>query len=120
MITYSINFENLKVVEKDILDNNDFVDLILENEGSFTKDEQIIWFKSDELGDDVDISVEYEVCVSGSVDYDPGDYWTPPYTDVDINEIDIDIKTVYIDDIEFELTPEIEKLLLDKIKSEID
>jgi hypothetical protein len=116
MITYSINFENLKVVEKDILDNNDFIDLILENEGSFTRDSQIIWFKSD----DIDISVEYEVCVSGSVDHDPGDYWTPPYTDVDINEVDIDIKTVYIDDIEFELTPEIEKLLLDKIKSEID
>jgi hypothetical protein len=120
MITYLINFQNLKVSDKDIVNNNDFEELILENEGSFTRDDQVIWFKSDDLGEDVEVSVEYEIYVSGSVDYDPGDYWTPPYTDVDINDIDIEIKSVYIDDIELELTKEIETILLNKIKQELE
>lgn len=120
MITYLINFQNLKVSDKDIVNNNDFEELILENEGSFTRDDQVIWFKSDDLGEDVEVSVEYEIYVSGSVDHDPGDYWTPPYTDVDINDIDIEIKSVYIDDIDLELTKEIETILLTKIKQELD
>lgn len=115
-----IKFQNLKVSDKDIISNDYFADLILENEGSFTKDGQIIWFKSDDLGEDVEVSVEYEIYVSGSVDYDPGDYWTPPYTDVDINDIDIEINSVCIDDIELELTKEIKTILLAKIKQEID
>lgn len=120
MITYLINFQNLEVSDKDIVSNDDFTDLILENEGSFTKDGQIIWFKSDELDKDVEVSVEYEIYVSGSVDHDPGDYWTPPYTDLDINDIDIEIKSVYIDDIELELTKEIKTILLTKIKQELE
>jgi hypothetical protein len=116
---HSINFESLKVVKKEIIDNSYFVDLILENNGSFTKNEQIIWFKSDELGDDVDISVEYDIFVSGSVCHETGDYWTPPYTDADISEVDIDIKNFYIDGVESELTEEIKKSILDKIKAEL-
>lgn len=116
MTIYSINFQELELVDKDIITNEDFDNLIVENEGLFTRDNQTIWFKNN----DIEISVEYEIYVSGSVDHDPGDYWTPPYTDVDINDIDIEIKSVYIDDIELELTKEIETILLTKIKQELD
>lgn len=113
-----LDFINLIIVEKDITTSDEFIDLILENDGSFKKDSQIIWFKTNDLKNDV--NVEYEIYVSGSVDHDPGDYWTPPYTDVDINDIDIEIKSVYIDDIELELTKEIETILLTKIKQELE
>lgn len=116
MTIYSINFQELELVDKDIITNEDFENLIVENEGLFTRDNQTIWFKNG----DIEISVEYEICVSGSVDYDPGDYWTPPYSDVDINDVDIEIKSVYVDDIELELTNEIEMILLTKIKQELD
>lgn len=116
MTIYSINFQELELVDKDIITNEDFDNLIIENEGLFTRDNQTIWFKNN----DIEISVEYEIYVSGSIDHDPEDYWTPPYTDVDINDIDIEIKSVYIDDIEIELTKEIENILLSKIKQELD
>jgi hypothetical protein len=115
-----INFQNLKVSDKEIINNDDFKELILENEGPFRKDSQVIFFKSDDLGEDSKVSVEYEIYVSGGIYQDPGDYFTPPYTDAYINDVYIEIKFVYIDDIELKLTKEIETILLNKIKQELE
>lgn len=106
--TYSVNLNNLKIKDKDVVD--DWEDLICENEGSFTRDYQYMIFDCD----GIEVNVNFDLYVSGRVDYDPGDYWTPPYTDVDITDFDVTITEVYIDDYEVELTKEM-KLTLEKV-----
>ena len=115
-MTPIIDFNNITVSEKDILDNNDLQNLLLENYGdSFTEDNQVIYFNSG----DIDIRVQYGVYVSGTIDEDPGDYDTPPYIDVDI-DVDIDIVSIHIDDVELEdISKELLDIILKKIQSEI-
>ena len=78
----------------------DWEELICENEGSFSKDEEYMIFDSN----GIEIVINYEISVSGRVDYDPGDYYTPPYSDFDITYEDIFISSVTIDGYELELS----------------
>jgi hypothetical protein len=112
--TYSVNLNNLKIIDKEVV--GDWEDLICENEGSFTRDCQYMIFDCD----GVEVNVNFELSVSGRVDHDPGDYWTPPYTDVDITDFDITITDFYIDDYDVELTKEMKRLLEKVVKNNLD
>lgn len=108
--TYTIDFQQLDNVNyKDIQD--DWDNLICENEGSFSREDQVISFDVD--GNE--LVVCFELNVSGRVDYDPGDYWTPSYTDVDITDVDIYISNVYLNDYDLPLDKETTRLLEKKI-----
>lgn len=112
--TYSVNLNNLKIIDKDVVE--DWEDLICENEGSFTRDCQYMIFDCD----GVEVNINFELSVSGRVDHDPGDYWTPPYTDVDITEFDVTITDFYIDDYDVELTKEMKRLLEKVVKNNLN
>lgn len=115
--TYSLNFDDLKVKldECEFTKNDCWDELICENEGSFGEDGIIIF---DLNG--IEAYVNFKFYVDGIVSHDPGDYWTPPYTDVDINGVDIEIEEFYIDDIEVKLTKEMIKALTEKVEKVIN
>jgi hypothetical protein len=112
--TYTIDFDKLENVNyKEV--EGDWDNLICENEGSFSREDQAISF--DVNGSE--LLVCFELNVSGSVDYDPGDYWTPSYTDVDITDVDVYISNVYLNDYDLPLDKESIKLLENKIQKMI-
>ena len=111
--TYSINLKNLKLKDKDVFD--DWENLICENEGSFTSDGQYMTFDCD----GIEICVDFELSVCGKVYHDGGDYWTPPYTEVDVTEVDVTIQNLYVDDWEVELTREMKKDLEKAVKNNL-
>lgn len=109
--TYTINFGNLKnIIDKDVAE--DWDDLICENDGYFTREDQFISFDVD--GNE--LVVCFELGVSGTVDYDPGDYWNPSYTDVDITDIDVCVSDIYFNDYDLYLDKDIIGFLEGKIK----
>jgi len=109
----TFNPQNLVLVDGDFVKSNDLADLIYENDGSYSNDCQYMTFK---FGD-ITIDVNYEMSVSGSINEDSGDYWTPPSCDIDIDDVDIYITDVLINEDEVELTPELKaifKKIVDK------
>ena len=106
-----INLNNLKLKDSDFTKSDDWDDLILEN-GGIREENQFMIFESD--GSEVIVS--FDLCVSGKIYRDSGDYLNPPYTDVEITDIDIDIVSVTINEYEVELTKESEVDLEQEIK----
>jgi hypothetical protein len=110
-ITISPN--NFKLVNGDFLSTSKLSDKIYENGGSFRDEFQYMTFKCGELT----VDVNYEISASGSIFEDSGDYWTPPSCDVDIDDINVTILSVYIDETEVELADNLVKIfktLVDK------
>ena len=99
--TYTLDFNNLTVTDKYV--DSDWDELICEHEGCFSSSDQYITFDCD----GVEVCVNFELCVSGHVIYDAGDYWTPPYSETEISDVDIDITSVLIDDYELSLDSEL-------------
>jgi len=87
------NFDNLKWIDGDFLTTENLVDMIYENEGSFTQGEQSMSFDVDGK----DVTVNYEVYVEGTIDEEVADYWTPSSCDVELTYLDVTINEVYID-----------------------
>ena len=115
--TYSVNFDDLKVKldECEFATSDCWDEMICEHEGSFEEDGIIIF---DLNG--MESYVNFKLYVSGTVTHDSGDYWTPPYTDVDIDDVDVEIEEFYINDIEVELTKEMIKALTEKVQKIIN
>ena len=113
--TYTLDLSNLKVIDSCYSKRSDWEELICENEGSFSKDEEYMIFDSN----GIEIVVNYELSVSGRVDYDPGDYYTPPYSDFDITYEDIFISSVTIDGYELELSKETKSLFEKEVKKKL-
>lgn len=113
--TYSINLNNLKLKEKDVFPVENWSELVCE-EGSFTKDYQYMVFDCD----GVEVAVNFQLSVYGHVSHDPGDYWTPPYTEVEIADYDIIIEDVNIDEFDAELNEETLKTLIRVVKNNLD
>jgi len=113
--TYTINFNDMKFLHGDYIKSDDMSELIIENDGYIKKDCQYMTF--DYLG--IEVSVGFEMSVSGRYSSDPGDYWTPPSSDCDIEDIEIDIVDLTIDEYDVELTKEITDILEELIKKTI-
>lgn len=99
--TYHIS--ELNLIDGSFERSNNWDDLIMEGNGGFVAKNQYIVF--DSLG--VEVVIDFELLVTGRVSHDPGDWWNPPYTDVDVDDIEIDINSIHIDDCEVELTQEV-------------
>lgn len=95
---YSLNLKNLILKHKDV--ELDWTELILENDGSFSRDCQYMAFDCD----GIEVVVDFDIDVHGRVDHDPGDYWTAPYTDVDITDVNVSVTNLNIDEYDVELT----------------
>lgn len=112
--TYSINFDKIEFIDGDFVKGDDWFDMICED-GGFTNYFQYMTFNSN----GVEILVEFELSVSGSVTRDSGDYYNPSSVDVDINEININVTVLHVDDCEVSLTEELEKLFQVEIKKNL-
>ncbi len=110
--TYSMNINELKLIDGEYKKSEDWCELIDDEDSSFTREEEMMVF--DCFG--VEVVVWYTLSVQARVDYDPGDYWTPPYSDVDIISDDITIDSLYVDEYEVELTKDIKIALEKEIK----
>lgn len=106
-----INLDKLKLKDSDFIKSSDWEDLIIENDG-VRGENQFMIFESDGS----EVIVNFDLCVSGRIYRDSGDYLNPPYTDVEITDIDVDITSLTVDEYEVKLTKEFEANLELEIK----
>jgi len=69
--------------------------------------------------DGLDLVIVYDLDVSGRIEYDPGDYYTPPYSDCEITDETIDVTEVTLDDYNIELTKELKTLFSEVVKKNL-
>jgi hypothetical protein len=116
--TYTIDFNNLSFYDGDFKKSEDFSELIYENDGSVCREEE--WICYNPTGnDDVFITIEYTLNLSGYFDECPGDYWTPPASDFCLDEATVSINRFLIDDVEVELSKEMERFLEGMVEKKI-
>jgi hypothetical protein len=114
--TYSLDLSRINnLVDSDCSKTDNWEELICENEGHFIREGEFMAFEVDGL----DLVISYDLEVSGRVDYDPGDYYTPPYSDFEITNEDIDVTEVTLDDYNIELTKELKELFSEVIKKNL-
>lgn len=113
--TYRINSNEMRLIDSDCVKSQDWDELICENEGHFSREGEFMSF--DMYG--FELVVFYDLEVSGRIDHDPGDYYTPPYTDIDITNETIDVTQVTLDDYEIELTKEFKFLFSEVVKKNL-
>ena len=114
--TYSLDPSRINnLVDSDCLKSDDWEELICENEGHFSREGEFMIFEVDGL----DLVISYDLEVSGRVEYDPGDYWTPPYSDFEVTNETIDVTEVTLDDYEIELTTELKFLFSEVVKKNL-
>jgi len=110
--TYSLNTQNLNLVDYDCAKSNSWEDLVCENEGYFSREGEFLAFDMDGF----ELVIFYDLSVSGKIDYDPGDYYTPSYTDVEITDEDITVTQVTLDEYDIELTKDLKLLFSEIVK----
>jgi hypothetical protein len=114
--TYSLNTNEInKLVDFDCVKSDRWIDLVLENEGQFSRTGEFMAFDID----GVELVIFYNLSVYGKIEYDRGDYWTPPYCDVDITGESIDVNQVILDNYDIELTKELKDSFSKVIKNNL-
>jgi hypothetical protein len=114
--TYSLDSSRInKLVDFDCKKSDEWEELICENEGHFSREGEFMAFEVDGL----DLVISYDLEVSGRIEYDPGDYYNPPYSDCEITDETIDVTEVTLDDYNIELTKELKKLFSEVIKKNL-
>ena len=94
-----------KLIDTDITSKSD-CDL---SSGSFVEE----GYMSFQVGEDT-IDIDLVVNVYGYEDYDEGDYWTAPYVSTEIDSIEIEIREVYLNGDEIEVSDDF-KIELEKL-----
>jgi hypothetical protein len=97
------NLSNATLKNKDFTPSSNFEDLIFEGEGYASLSDEYM----DLSCDGFEIVINYSVDLSGRISYSRGDYWTPSYTEVEVDDVDITINSITIDEYEVDLTPEL-------------
>jgi len=113
--TYTIDTNNLTLCDSDCTKSNEWEELICENEGHFSREGEYLSFDVNGF----ELLIFYDLDVSGNIDHDPGDYYNPPYTDVDITDESIDVTQVTLDEYDIELTKELRLLFSEVVKKNL-
>jgi hypothetical protein len=114
--TYSLDLNKISnLIDSDCKKSDQWEELICENEGHFSSESEFMLFEVNGL----DLVIIYDLDVSGRVDYDPGDYWNPPYSDFEITDETINVTEVTLDDYNIELTKELKELFSEVIKKNL-
>lgn len=112
----TIDFNTVEFQDGDFTREEDFSDMI-ETSDSITLDSWISFYVT---GLEDSLLIDFTQKFSGHWTYCPGDRWTPPDSDFDLTENEIYINIVKIDDIEVEMTPEFENVVLSILLKEIE
>jgi hypothetical protein len=116
MTTYLLDLSKINnLIDTDCSKTEDWEELICENEGHFSREGEFMAFEVDGL----DLVIVYDLDVSGRIEYDPGDYYTPPYSDCEITNESIDVTEVTLDDYNIELTKELKQLFSEVVKKNL-
>lgn len=116
MTTYLLDPSKINnLIDTDCSKKEDWEELICENEGRFSREGEFMAFEVDGL----DLVIVYDLDVSGRIEYDPGDYYTPPYSDCEITDETIDVTEVTLDDYNIELTKELKTLFSEVVKKNL-
>jgi hypothetical protein len=111
----TLDLNNLEVVDTYVF--SDWAELISEHDGCYSSDDQYIMFKSN----GIEMCVNFELSINGYSTYDAGDYWTPPCSETEITDVEINIGDVIIDDeYKLQLDKETMNFLMNKIDSLIN
>lgn len=97
------NLSHAKIVDGDYQKSNTFEDSIFDGEGYSSYRNEFIILECDGF----EIAIYYNLDLIGNIIHTRGDYWTPSYTEVEIDTIDVTIDTVTVDEYEVELTSEL-------------
>jgi hypothetical protein len=90
--------KNLEIIDKEIVCDDAIFENI-ENNGYYESNDWVL-FKID---DNRELLVNYIVSLSGTVDIDNGDYWTPPSSDITISNVDLNFESIFIDEEEIDI-----------------
>ena len=101
MTITNIDTTKLKLVESDFSDYSILTEQILEDGSAYVKDQFVDFDYDGKI-----LSVSFNTTASGNVFDDPGDYWTAPYSEVNINDLDIEITQILLDESPIEITKE--------------
>ena len=112
----TIDFNTVEFQDGDFTREEDFSDMI-ETSDSITLDSWISFYVT---GLEDSLLIDFTQKFSGYWIYCPGDRWTPPDSDFELTENEIYINIVKIDDIEVEMTPEFENVVLSILLKEIE
>lgn len=111
-----INFNNIKLIDGQFVNSSIWAELTFENEGSFSQDEQSMIFECD--GNEVIVNFSY--FVDSHINEDSGDYYTPSTIEANIDRVDVNIESVYINEVETNIDSETFNLLTKHVERELN
>ena len=106
---FTLDFKNMTFLHGDFVKSDRWDDYIYEN-GGIHRDCQFMAFEY--AG--TEVCVDFELTVSGTYSFDAGDWNTPPYSECEIKDVEIDITGVTINEYSVELTDEL-RVIFSKI-----
>ena len=115
-----IDLSNLeeRYYDGDYSSYDDFGELIDKYEGRFNLEQFLSYDLSDDSTEYL-LNVYYNLEVSGYNSYCPGDFWTPPDSSLEIQEINITMVGVDINETELELCKDLENKFITLIEKKI-
>ena len=112
----TIDFSTAELQDGDFTREEEYSDMI-ETSDSIILDSWMSFYVN---GLEDSLSIDFTQKFSGYWTYCPGDRWTPPDSDFDLIENEVYINVVKIDDIEVEMTPEFESVVLSLVIKEVE
>jgi hypothetical protein len=114
---YTFDLTELQFLDGDFKDSDSFEDLIYEGDGS--SELEFEWISFNLPGEDFEVVVEYTLSLSGTFTNCPGDYWTPPSCDFDLDEANVIVTKILIDDIESCVSKDVENFFVGLVEKKI-
>ena len=111
--TILLDPSNVKLIHGEYTKSKYFEDLIIESEGCARMDSEFIEIESNGST----IVITYDIQIAGTYTDRSGNYLSPDITDVKVNEVCIDIKSVEIDENEVVLTSELITIFVKIVKN---
>jgi hypothetical protein len=108
----SIFNQNMLLIDGNYTESKYWDEKITEGEGSFSEKDVFITFNSNESN----INITFNLYVSAKIETSIGDYHTPTFTDIHVDNVSIDIISIEIDEEELEITKELRDFFNNKIK----
>lgn len=91
------------ITNKDFTPYSDFENLIEEGEGFATLKDECMILDCEGF----EVSINYNVDITGHVYFEKGDWWTPSSVEVEVDTVDVTITSITVDEYDVDLTPEL-------------